>query len=180
MSKIGDEPILISKDIEVNIKENSIYIKGARGHLDLSFANVSVTLLDNKLIVTPLPSKKNKYKNFHGLYRSLINNMVIGVTKGYSKELLLKGVGYKVNLEGESLTFALGFSHPVYKSIPSGINVEVSGQNRNLKISGNDKNSVTLFASQIRRIRPPDPYLGKGVRYVDEIVKKKVGKANSK
>jgi len=106
--------------------------------------------------------------------------MVIGVTKGYSKELLLKGVGYKVNLEGDSLTFSLGFSHPVYKSIPSGLSVEVSGQNRNIKISGNDKNSVTLFASQIRRIRPPDPYLGKGIRYVDEIVKKKVGKANSK
>jgi len=181
MSKIGDEPILISKDIEVQIKENSIYIKGARGHLDLSFINVSVTLLNNKLIVTPLLSKKkNKFKNFHGLYRSLINNMVIGVTKGYSKELLLKGVGYKVNLEGDSLTFSLGFSHPVYKSIPSGLSVEVSGQNRNIKISGNDKNSVTLFASQIRRIRPPDPYLGKGIRYVDEIVKKKVGKANSK
>lgn len=179
MSKIGNKVIIIPKGTNVSIKKNEISIRGPYGELSLSIKYVSITIEDNKIIVK-LIYKRNKYKKYHGLYRSLINNMIIGVNNKFQKELLLSGVGYKVNMENNKLAFSIGFSHTVYRKIPPGLSVEILNQNKNIKIVGIDKGLVGLFASQVREIRVPECYLGKGIRYSNEIIIKKQGKTNTK
>lgn len=175
MSKIGNKSISMSKKTIINIKNNIIYIKGPVGSLSLFIKYVNIKLIENKIIVRAL-NKKNKYKKYHGLYRSLINNMVLGVNHIFKKELILHGVGYRINIENNILAFSIGFSHIVYKSIPRGISVNIGKQNKSITITGINKELVGSYASQLRSIRPPECYLGKGIRYSDEIIIKKVRK----
>lgn len=181
MSKIGRQPLPIPTGVNIITAENFITIEGTKGNLSLHIKHTMIDIVNKKIIVIPISiNTKNGYKKFHGLYRSLINNMITGVTLGYHKELMLKGVGYKANKEKNNIILSLGFSHTVNIKIPNNITVEILNQNKNVKILGINKCSVGLFAAQIRRIKPLEPYLGRGIRYIDETIKKKIGKTNSK
>jgi len=176
MSRIGKKPIIIPEKVKINIEGNSLSVEGPLGSLRHCFPSVlSLELKDKELLV-----KRNKDDKFtrslHGLTRSLIFNMVKGVTQGYSKELEIVGMGFKAELKNNQLFMYLGFSHPVIFSIPKGIKIEVPKPTQ-IKVSGIDKQLVGEVASRIRQVYPPEPYKGKGIRYVGEIVRKKIGKA---
>lgn len=180
MSKIGKIPIDIPSNVDIKIDNEKIITKGPKGLLTLSFSHgISIELKDNKIFVQ---NQKNfiKTKNFHGLFRSLINNMIIGVSLGFKKELVLNGVGYSAKIKGNVLTLLLGFSHPVIQIMPDDIKISVDKTGRKILIEGIEKQLVGAIAAQIRIIRPPEPYLGKGVRYLNEIIKRKEGKSSTK
>lgn len=176
MSRIGKQPIDVPEGVTVKIKGNEIEINGPKGTLSLKFRpEIEVKTKDNQLIV----SRKNEEilsRSLHGLTRTLIANLIEGVTIGFSKTLKLVGIGYRATLEGENLVLFLGFSHSVKINPPQGIKFEVEG-NDTIKVSGTDKILVGQTTAKIRAARPPEPYKGKGIRYLDEIVKHKVGKA---
>jgi len=181
MSRIGKQPIIIPEGVKVSIKNNSFEVEGAKGKLSQYFDNdyISVEKDDNNIV---LKSKANLKKSnvMHGLYRSLFFNMVIGVSKGFSKELIIEGVGYKASLKGKTVVLSLGFSHDVIYNMPEGINVEIDKKGTGMVISGADIQLVGLVASQIRALKEPEPYKGKGIRYKDEHIRRKMGKAASK
>ncbi len=181
MSRIGRTPIPIPQGVEVKILEDAVEVKGPKGTLKQTYDNKYVTVeKDEKYIyIKPRGNFKNS-KAMHGLYRSLIANAVEGVTKGFVKELHIEGVGYKASLSGNKLTLSLGFSHDIVYTVPEGIKIEVDKKGVDIKVSGIDKQLVGLVASQIRAFRPPEPYKGKGIRYKDEHVRRKMGKAASK
>jgi len=180
MSKIGNKPIKVPKKTVVNIANNIVSVSGPKGVLKLIPKHVDIQLKDDQVIVESLHITNKKYKKYHGLYRSLINNMIQGVTQGFEKVLILDGVGYRVNLESNKLAFSIGFSNVIYKNVPPGISVNVTNNNKNITITGIDKNLVGLFSAQIRSLRPPESYIGKGIRYSNEIIVTKQGKSNSK
>lgn len=176
MSRIGKKPVVIPKEVKVEIKDRLISVEGAKGKLTLTLSpRIKAEIKDNQLLLTRVTDIKTD-KSLHGLFRSLIANMIKGVTEGYVKELEITGVGFKVQLQGENLSLNLGFSHPVIFAVPSGIKVETPKPTQ-IVIRGIDKELVGKVASELRAIRPPDPYKGKGVRYAGEYIKKKVGKA---
>ena len=180
MSRIGKRPVIIPKGVTAKLEGNFISVKGPKGDLKLEVAgpryqNVSVNVSPENVTVTRKTDERPG-RTEQGLIRALIQNMVIGVTEGYTKQLDVVGVGYKADLKGKVLNLSLGFSHPVDYPIPVGINMTVDKQTR-ITITGADKQLVGEVAASIRRIRPPEPYKGKGVRYADEVVRKKVGKA---
>jgi len=175
MSRIGKKPVEIPEGVEVNVDENKVSVKGPKGQLEQIFDQGMDISLDDNQIIVQRPDDQVKNRSLHGLVRSLINNMVEGVTKGYSKSLELRGVGYRASMKGSTLVIAVGYSHPVEITPPEGINVEVPS-NTEINISGIDKQKVGQFAAQIRSIREPEPYKGKGIRYKDEYVRRKVGK----
>lgn len=181
MSRIGKQPIIIPEGVKVNIKSDSIEVEGTKGKLSQYFDNeyISVEKDDNNIV---LKNKENLKKSnaMHGLYRSLFSNMVIGVSKGFSKELIIEGVGYKASLKGKTVVLSLGFSHDVIYNVPEGINIEINKKGTDIVISGADKQLVGLVASQIRSLRKPEPYKGKGIHYKDEHIRRKMGKAASK
>jgi len=176
MSRIGKLPITVPKGVEINIKNNNIVIKGKHGELLKDIPDrIDVVLDDTKLLIT----RKNDSRisrQLHGLTRSLLNNMVIGVSEKFERELELKGVGYRAQSNSKTLTLNVGYSHPVVMDIPSGLEVKVEA-NVNLKITGISKEAVGLFASQIRAVRKPEPYKGKGIMYKGEYILRKVGKS---
>ena len=177
MSRIGKKPVNIPAGTEINITEDNINIKGKLGELFLKFDKTSIKLNmeDNKLTVTPVSdSKENRAK--YGLYRSLINNMVVGVTEGFSKTLKIVGVGYRVTKKGDNLEISVGYSNLVTVKPPEGISFDVP-DNTTIVVKGIDKQLVGETAAKIRDIRKPDPYKGKGIKYEDEVIKRKVGKA---
>ncbi|HEY8364590.1 MAG TPA: 50S ribosomal protein L6 [Haloplasmataceae bacterium] len=176
MSRIGRKPIVIPKDVEVNIDENNkVSVKGPKGNLSFQFSKViSITKEDDKIFVSRSSDDK-EMRAKHGTTRAIIHNMVEGVTKGFSKELEIRGVGYRATLKGNILNLALGKSHPEDVVIPEGITVEVP-KNTVIIIKGCDKQLVGEFAANIRKLRAPEPYQGKGIRYVNEHVKIKEGK----
>lgn len=174
MSKIGKKPILIPEGVEVNLKDDQIEIKGEKGVLKKEINPLISVKIENGLIkVTPKKETKN-IKALWGTERALIANMIEGVSKGFEKELEIEGTGYGAKLEGKVLKLNLGFSHPVKFEIPQDISIEVN-QNR-IKVSGIDKQKVGEIAAQIRRLKPPEPYKGKGIRYLGEIIRRKAGK----
>ena len=174
MSKIGKKPILIPEGVKVNLKDDQIEIKGEKGVLKKKINPLISVKIENGLIkVTPKKETKN-IKALWGTERALIANMIEGVSKGFEKELEIEGTGYQVKLEGKVLKLNLGFSHPVKFEIPQDISIEVD-QNR-IKVSGIDKQKVGEIAAQIRRLKPPEPYKGKGIRYLGEIIRRKAGK----
>lgn len=185
MSRIGKQPISVPGNVTVNVDGNRLLVKGPKGELSQDFRpEVSATMEDGVLTVTR-NSEHRKARAFHGLYRSLFANMIEGVTKGFSKTLLIHGVGYRAGIEkvsGENCVVfkkgELGFSHPIYFALPDGISAEMDGRTK-VTISGIDKALVGLVAAKIRDLRPPDAYKGKGVRYSDEIVRTKVGKTGA-
>lgn len=176
MSRIGRMPIDIPGGVEVKIDGQAVTVKGPKGELALNVASpIEVAIEENQVVVTRPDDERNS-RSLHGLTRTLIANQIIGVTQGYSKGLEVVGTGYRVQAKGDGVEFALGFSHPVTVNPPAGITFTVEGNNK-LTVSGIDKQAVGEVAANIRKIRKPEPYKGKGVRYAGEIVRRKAGKS---
>ena len=177
MSRIGRKPITIPAGVEVKVdSDNTITVKGPKGTLTKTMHPDMKITIENAEILVTRPDDEKEHRSLHGLTRTLIANMVEGVTNGYSKELEIKGVGYRAQLQGKTLNMNLGYSHPVIMEPIDGITIEVPAQNRVI-ISGIDKQLVGHFAANVRFKRPPEPYKGAGIRYVGEVVKHKEGKA---
>ena len=176
MSRIGRSPVKIPDGVEVKIDKNHVFVKGPKGSLEKTFEkDMEISMQDGEILVKrPNDSKRNR--SLHGLTRTLIFNMVEGVTKGFEKKLEVNGVGYRVQKQGKNLVMNLGFSHQVIVPEIDGINIGVEGQNL-ITVSGIDKQMVGQFAAEIREKRPPEPYKGKGIKYIDEHIVRKVGKA---
>ena len=176
MSRIGRLPIDVPAGVTVTIDGQDVNVKGPKGELALTVKSpIEVKLEDGQVLVTR-PDDERASRSLHGLTRTLINNNIIGVTEGYTKGLEVVGTGYRVAQKGASVEFALGFSHPVLIDPPKGITLTVEGNNK-LTVSGIDKQAVGEAAANIRKIRKPEPYKGKGVRYAGEVVRRKAGKA---
>lgn len=179
MSRLGKLPIPIPKGVTVKINDRKIEVKGPKGTITKEFISGIVVTLENDHILVTLPEENAHMGNFHGLWRQLINNMVLGTTIGFEKKLQLIGVGYRAAVQGKVLDLQLGYSHPSQVKIPDGIEVKVE-KNTSISILGIDKHAVGQFAANVRALRPPEPYKGKGVRYEDEFVRRKAGKAGKK
>ena len=177
MSRIGRAPIAVPAGVEVSIADNNVVtVKGPKGTLVEQFhPNMTITLADGVITVTR-PNDLKENRALHGLTRSLVHNMVVGVTEGFKKELSVQGVGYRVAKQGKDLVMNLGYSHQVTMSETDGITIEVPNPNT-IIISGPDKQKVGQFAAEVREKRPPEPYKGKGIRYTGEVVRHKEGKA---
>ncbi len=184
MSRIGNQPIELKDDVEFSIDgDNVVTIKGEKGSDSLQIdPSITIEKNDGEIIVNRTADEKID-RSLHGLYRSLISNMVIGVSEGYKKELEIIGVGYRASLSNGVLELQLGFSHPIYFVAPDGVDLEVdtkSRKNPTVIVSGINKELVGQVAAKIRSLRPPEPYKGKGIRYVDEWVRRKAGKSAAK
>jgi large subunit ribosomal protein L6 len=176
MSRIGRQPIAVPGGVEVAVDGSRVSVKGPRGTLERTFHPQMRILMEDGSVRVERPSDERSHRSLHGLTRSLIANMVEGVTNGFEKRLEIVGVGYRATLKGSDLELAVGFSHPVIFRPPAGIEFEVPAQNR-IAVRGIDKQQVGEVAAEIRKIRKPEPYKGKGIRYEGEYVRKKAGKA---
>jgi large subunit ribosomal protein L6 len=177
MSRIGKQPITVPSGVELKINGTSVAVKGPKGNLQRDLhPNMKIELQDGAVTVTR-PTDGRLDRSLHGLTRTLINNMVIGVTDGYSKQLNIVGVGYKVALKGKNLVLNLGHSHPIDYPAPAGVEFEVDQKKNTIVIKGANKESVGQAAAEIRSFRPPEPYKGKGVMYSTERIRRKAGKA---
>ena len=176
MSRIGRLPIDIPAGVEVKIEEgNKVTVKGPKGELVKNLpVEMTIEVKDNQVVVSR-PNDLKKMKSLHGLTRSLVANMVTGVTDGFEKKLEINGVGYRAAKKGNEITFNLGFSHPVVMADPEGIETVMEGQNV-IIVKGIDKEKVGQYAAEIRELRKPEPYKGKGIKYADEVIRRKVGK----
>ncbi|QKW39280.1 50S ribosomal protein L6 [Actinomadura sp. NAK00032] len=176
MSRIGRLPITVPSGVEVSLDGREVTVKGPKGTLSHTVAEpIEVSQEDGTIVVTR-PNDVNKVRGLHGLTRTLINNMVVGVTDGYKKTLVIQGVGYRVVAKGQNVEFSLGYSHPIPFEAPDGIKFTVERPTQ-LTVEGIDKQLVGEIAARIRKLRKPDPYKGKGVRYEGEQIRRKVGKA---
>lgn len=179
MSRIGLKPITIPAGVDVQINSNAVTVKGPNGTLSMdAHPNMAISVEGSEIIVSR-PNDDKENRSLHGLTRSLIANMVTGVTEGFKKNLEVNGVGYRVQLQGKTLVMNLGFSHQVTMEAPEGIKIECPSANA-IVISGADKQAVGQFAAQIREKRPPEPYKGKGIKYAEEHIRRKEGKAGKK
>ena len=180
MSRIGRAPITVPAGVEISIADNNVVtVKGAKGTLTQQFnANMAIAI-ENGVLTVSRPNDAKENRALHGLTRTLINNMIVGVTEGFKKELDVNGVGYRVAKEGNKLVMNLGFSHQVIMEEKAGITIEVPGPNK-IIISGADKQMVGQFAAEVREKRRPEPYKGKGIKYVDEVIRRKAGKTGGK
>ena len=179
MSRIGNRVIHIPSDVTVTLEGNKVTVKGPKGELTEEFNNlISINIEDNKL-TCKRANEELFTKSIHGTTNALIENMIIGVSKGYTVELETVGVGYRFQVTGKQINVSAGFSHPVVVDIPEGITVEAPSTTE-LKLSGIDKQKVTEFAANIRKIRKPEPYKGKGIRYKGEVIRRKEGKKAAK
>jgi large subunit ribosomal protein L6 len=176
MSRIGKMPISVPSGVDVKIDGCSVTVKGPKGTLSREFKPSMKIALDGGVLTVKPDTDSKTDRSLHGLTRTLLSNMVVGVTEGFKKELEIQGVGYRCQMKGKDLDLTLGFSHPQVVSPIDGITIEAPSPNR-IVISGIDNQKVGQFAAEVRGIRPPEPYKGKGVRYVDEVVKRKEGKA---
>ena len=179
MSRIGNNPVAIPEGVTVEVNNNLITVKGKLGELTQEFSDVEIKVEDGNVKVSRSSDKKDQRAK-HGLYRSLINNMVDGVSKGWTKELELVGVGYRASNQGQKLELALGFSHNIVLSVASEVKIEAiseKGKNPRIKLSSHDKQLVGQVAAKIRGFRPPEPYKGKGVKFVGEEIRRKAGKS---
>lgn len=174
MSRIGKLPVEIPSGVSVTLTSGNVAVKGPRGDLSLSIGKgVEVVQEGNTLVVNRLDNTPQAAAN-HGTTRSIIDNMIVGVTKGWKRSLELNGVGYTASLAGDKLTLKVGFSHDVVMTLPSGITCKIDRSV--IELESNDRQAVGNFAAKIRRVRPPEPYLGKGIKYVEETIKRKAGK----
>ena len=180
MSRIGRAPITVPAGVEVTVSENNhITVKGPKGELKYNFHPDMIIKVEGNVASVERPSEEHLHKSLHGLSRTLLNNMVEGVSKGYSKELEVNGTGYRAEKKGTQLVMRLGFSHEVFVDEIPGITIEVPGPNR-IIINGIDKQVVGQFAAEVRSKRPPEPYKGKGIKYTTEVIRRKAGKTGGK
>ena len=179
MSRIGKKPIPIPKGVTVKVAADAVEVKGPKGQLRQALPPGIVFAQDDGTLVASLAREDGELRKFHGLARSLVANAVTGVTDGFKKELDIVGVGYRAELKGKQVHFALGYSHPVVFDIPTGIDIAIDKQTH-VTVTGVDRQLVGQVAANIRRMRKPDPYKQKGVRYTGEVLKKKVGKTGAK
>ncbi len=177
MSRIGNLPIQLPKGVNVEIKGAAVNVSGPKGKLAQSFHPEMAVELDGGVLFVKRPSDSRQHKALHGLTRSLLNNMVLGVSEGFSKTLEIEGVGYRAAMEGKALVLTVGYSHPVRFDPPQDVVFAVEDRSKTVIISGIDKQVVGEIAAQIRKARPPEPYKGKGIRYRGEYVRRKAGKA---
>ena len=179
MSRIGRAPIAIPAGVEVTNNANHITVKGPKGTLERTVAPQMIVEVEGNVLTVKRPNDEPANRSLHGLTRTLINNMVVGVTEGYAKTLEVNGVGYRAAKEGNKLVMNLGFSHQVIVEEVDGITIDVPNANQ-IVIKGIDKELVGQFAADVRSKRPPEPYKGKGIKYVDEVIRRKVGKTGGK
>lgn len=178
MSRVGKLPIPIPKGVSVNINKNAVTVKGPKGELSRDLPpEINIAEEEGRVVVTR-NSDNRFHRSKHGLTRALLNNMIVGVSNGFSRELGIEGVGYRAAMEGSKLVLNVGYSHPVVFDPPQGIKFDVPDKNgRQIVVSGIDKELIGEIAARIRRTRPPEPYKGKGIRYAGEVVRRKAGKA---
>ena len=180
MSRIGRMPITVPAGVTVTVAEgNVVTVKGPKGELTRALSAEMTIKQEGTMITVSRPSDAKEHRSLHGLTRTLLSNMIVGVTDGYKKELEVNGVGYRCNKDGKNLVMNLGYSHPVIIPEIEGITIEVPAPNKVI-VSGCDKQMVGQFAAEIREKRPPEPYKGKGIKYVDEVIRRKVGKTGGK
>ena len=179
MSRIGKHPITVPAGVTVKVEDNFVSVKGPKGELSRQISKILKIEQKDGVITVTRPDDERESRSLHGLSRTLINNMIVGVTTGFSKSLEIQGVGYRAAMKGKAINFTLGFSHPVVMDPPAGITFEVPSPSV-IVVSGINKETVGAVAAEIRTIRPPEPYKGKGVRYTGEYVARKVGKAATK
>ena len=176
MSRIGRQPVEIPKGIDVKVDGTDVKVKGPKGTLEANFhPDIEINITDGKILVNR-KSEDKKHRSLHGLTRTLIANMILGVKDGFSKELEINGVGYRASKQGSNLVMNLGYSHQVIIPEVDGIKIDVPSPNK-IVVSGPDKQKVGQFAAEIREKRPPEPYKGKGIKYIDEVIIRKEGKA---
>ena len=179
MSRLGKLPIKIPTDVKINVNKDIVIVSGKNGELKQKLhSDIIIDINENEVVVKVKNPEDKKQNSLWGLFRALINNMVVGVESGYEKKLEIKGVGYKATVNGNKLNLNLGFSHPIEFVLPDGISANV--ENNTISIKGADKQLVGEVAAQIRKYRKPEPYKGKGIRYSDEIIRRKAGKAAAK
>ena len=174
MSRVGSAPINLPSGVEVKIEGNMVAVKGPKGEIAQEIHGDISVEVEESVINVKRPTEQKRHKALHGLSRSLVNNMVVGVTKGFEKELVVAGVGYRAAKQGNKLVLTVGYSHPVEMEMPKGIELEV--ENNKIVVKGVDKQVVGEIAAKIRKVRPPEPYKGKGIRYKDERIRRKEGK----
>ncbi len=177
VSRIGRMPVIVPETVEVKIKGSSVRVKGPKGEMEHTFPEDMKISLDDGLIIVERPSDERTHRALHGMTRALINNMVVGVSSGFEKVLEVNGVGYRAELERGKLVLYVGYSHPVVIEPPEGIDFEVDARTRQIKVMGYNKQVVGQVAADIRKVRPPEPYKGKGIKYIDERIRRKAGKA---
>ena len=175
MSRIGKAPVNLPSGVEVSVADRTITVKGPKGTLSREIPGEIEVSVDGGVLTCTRPNDERRNRAQHGLTRSLVNNMVIGVTDGFRKNLEITGVGYRAAMDGKILVLSVGYSHPVRMTPPDGVTYAVEGLTK-LSVSGNDKQLVGEEAARIRRVRPPEPYKGKGIRYEGEVVRRKAGK----
>lgn len=177
MSRIGKMPVELPQGVDVTVKGSHVRVKGPKGELEHTFPASMKIKVDDGTVTVERPSDERTHRALHGMTRALINNMVVGVSAGFEKVLEINGVGYRADLSGQNLVLNVGFSHPVEITPPEGISFEVDARTRQIKVMGYDKQAVGQVAADIRKVRPPEPYKGKGIKYIDERIRRKAGKA---
>jgi large subunit ribosomal protein L6 len=177
VSRIGRLPVEVPQGVDVQIKGSHVRVKGPKGELEHTFPAAMKISSDQGVITVERPSDERTHRSLHGMTRALIHNMVVGVSKGFEKILEVNGVGYRAEMNGKNLLLHVGYSHPVEVAPPEGIAFETDVRTRQVKVIGFDKTLVGQVAADIRKIRPPEPYKGKGIKYLDETIRRKAGKA---
>lgn len=177
MSRIGKAPIQVPAKVKIDIQEsNLITVEGPKGKLSQALPVEMEVVIEEGVLLVKRPSDSQSHRSLHGLTRALINNMVVGVSEGFSKKLQIEGVGYRAEMNGQTLVLNVGYSHPVYFEPPADVQYVVENRNKTIIVSGIDKQVVGELAAKIRKQRPPEPYKGKGIRYDNEVVRRKAGK----
>ena len=179
MSRIGKAPIIVPAEVTVKVEDNMVSVKGPKGELTRQISKEMIIEMKDGVLTVNRPSDDKTHRSLHGLSRTLINNMILGVTQGFTKSLEIQGVGYRAAKQGQSINFTLGFSHPVIMDPPTGISFDVPSPSK-IIVSGINKEAVGAVCAEIRALRPPEPYKGKGIRYEGEHIVRKAGKAGAK
>jgi len=177
VSRIGRMPVMIPKGVDVEVKGSSIRVKGPKGEMSHTFPASMTISVEDGVVQVNRPSDERGHRALHGMTRALINNMVVGVSTGFEKILEINGVGYRAEMNGKNLVLNVGYSHPVVVEPAEGISFEVDTRTRQIKVLGYDKQQIGQVAADIRKVRPPEPYKGKGIKYLDEKIRRKAGKA---
>jgi len=177
VSRIGKMPVEVPQGVDVEIKGSHVRVKGPKGQLEHTFPAAMDISMDDGQIAVKRPSDERTHRALHGMTRALINNMIVGVSQGFEKVLEVNGVGYRAEMNNKNLVLNVGYSHPVEVEPPDGIVFDVDTRTRQIKVQGYDKAVVGQVAADIRKIRPPEPYKGKGIKYIDERIRRKAGKA---